>query len=299
MRVKNVKSHLGKKFKEFVESIQDKDVRNLVEKNSIITGGCIVSLLTNEKVNDYDIYFQDRKTTLAVARYYVEKYKELNPDSEDVPVVGDIGERIKIYIQSNGVAYDSELMKEVKHFDHGYRTDEFEADLEAVINVAEQDIEGYRPIFLTCNAITLSNKVQLVIRFYGKPEEIHENYDFVHCTCYYLPAEHKLVLPAPALESILTKELRYMGSKYPICSVIRTRKFIKKGWMITGGQYLKMAYQISQLDLDNMTVLEDQLVGVDAYYFTQIIEILREKKEKDADFKLDENYLSTLIDRMF
>ena len=90
-----------------------------------------------------------------------------------------------------------------------------------------------------------------------------------------------------------------MGSKYPVCSVIRTRKFIKRGWMITGGQYLKMAYQISLLDLENLEVLEDQLVGVDAYYFTQIIEILRAQKEKDANFKLDANYLSTLIDRMF
>ena len=299
MRVKNVKAHLRKKFNEFVESIQDKDVRMLVEKNSIITGGCIVSLLTNEKVNDYDIYFQDRKTTLAVARYYVEKYRELNPDSREAPYVKDIGERIKIHIQSKGVAYDSGLMKEVKYFDHGSRTDELEVDLEAVIETLEKDIEGYRPIFLTGNAITLSNKVQLVIRFYGSPEEIHKNYDFIHCTCYYLPAEHKLVLPGPALESILTKELRYMGSKYPICSVIRTRKFIKKGWMITGGQYLKMAYQISQLDLNDLKVLEDQLVGVDAYYFIQIIEILREKKEKDPDFKLEANYLSTLIDKIF
>lgn len=299
MRVKNVKSHLGKKFKEFAASIQDENVRGLVEKNSIITGGCIVSLLTNEQVNDYDVYFRDKQTALAVAHYYVKKYKELNPDSPDVPSVTDAGERIKIFIQSKGVAYDSQLMNEVQYFDHGYRTDEFEADLEAIIKDAEQDIEGYRPVFLSGNAITLSNKIQLVLRFYGTPEEIHRNYDFVHCTCYYLPAEHKLVLPAQALESILTKELQYMGSKYPVCSVIRTRKFIKRGWMITGGQYLKMAYQISLLDLENLEVLEDQLVGVDAYYFTQIIEILRAQKEKDANFKLDANYLSTLIDRMF
>ena len=60
-----------------------------------------------------------------------------------------------------------------------------------------------------------------------------------------------------------------------------------------------MAYQISQLDLNDLKVLEDQLVGVDAYYFIQIIEILREKKEKDPDFKLEANYLSTLIDKIF
>ncbi len=299
MRVKNVKVHLRNKFNKFVESIKDETVKKLVMENSIITGGSIVSLLCNEQVNDYDIYFQDHDTALAVAGYYAEQYKQLNPESKETPHVRSDNGRIKIFIQSKGVAYDSDLMKEVQYFDNGYRTDEFEADLDAVVDTMKNDTGEYNPIFLTCNAITLSNKIQLILRFYGPPEEIHENYDFVHCTCYYLPHTNKLVLPSDALECILTKELRYMGSKYPVCSVIRTRKFIKKGWMINGGHYLKMAYQISQLDLDNLEVLQDQLIGVDAYYFTQIIEILREKKEKDPEFKLDANYLSTLIDRIF
>jgi hypothetical protein len=97
------------------------------------------------------------------------------------------------------------------------------------------------------------------------------------------------------MESILAKELRYVGSKYPICSVVRLRKFIARGWRINAGQILKMAMQISELDLTDISVLEDQLTGVDTAYFLQLIEKL---KEKDPE-KVNAAYLVEIIDRMF
>lgn len=288
--------------KDFVASIEDERVSDLVNKNAIITGGAIASMLLGEKVNDYDYYFRDKETVLAVANYYVKMFNKLNPDFNvtQMPYVKENDGRVMVYIQSKGIAYDSKLMNEVNYFDNGYRTDDLEMDLESVVDAINENNDiKYKPVFLSKNAITLSNKIQIVLRFYGDPEEIHNNYDFVHCTNYYIPSEHKLVLNPKALESLLTKELKYMGSKYPLCSVIRTRKFIKRGWSINAGQYLKMCYQISNLDLNNLDVLEEQLIGVDAYYFQQIIDILRDKKEKDPDFKLNANYLAVIIDKIF
>jgi len=62
---------LTDKHQKFVASIEDPKVRDLVDKNSIITGGSIVSLLLKEKVNDYDYYFRDIETVKAVANYYI------------------------------------------------------------------------------------------------------------------------------------------------------------------------------------------------------------------------------------
>ena len=70
MNRKVIKSILAKTHRKFVESIKDDVVKELVNKNSIITGGAIVSLLTDEEVNDYDYYFTDKETCLAVANYY-------------------------------------------------------------------------------------------------------------------------------------------------------------------------------------------------------------------------------------
>jgi len=51
----------------------------------------------------------------------------------------------------------------------------------------------------------------------------------------------------------------------------------------------------SELDLTDISVLEDQLTGVDTAYFLQLIEKL---KEKDPE-KVNAAYLVEIIDRMF
>ena len=154
---------------------------------------------------------------------------------------------------------------------------------------------SFRPVFLSTNAITLSDRVQIVLRFFGEPDAIHENYDFVHCTNYWTSWDNNLVLRQKALEALLARELVYIGSKYPVCSVIRLRKFIKRGWTINAGQILKAVMQISALDLTNIEVLQDQLTGVDCAYFCEVIAKL---KESDPT-KVNAAYLIEIIDRMF
>ena len=169
-----------------------------------------------------------------------------------------------------------------------------------VIDAELMELEArkpYRPIFLTDNAITLAGHVQLVIRFYGSPELIHQNFDYVHCTNYWTSADRKLTTNIEAMESIMSKELKYIGSRYPVCSVIRMRKFFRRGWWMNAGQMLKVMLQLSALDLTRIEVLEDQLTGVDTAYFFQLINRL--KKDKDQMGKVDSIYIVSIIDKMF
>jgi hypothetical protein len=133
--------------------------------------------------------------------------------------------------------------------------------------------------------------VQVIFRFTGPPEEIHHNFDFVHCTNWY--ADGELHLNQAALEAILSKELQYIGSLYPICSVFRIKKFLQRGWTITAGTMLKISWDISELDLSQREVLQEQLVGMDAAYFHQVIALLREGDT------IDRTYLYELINRVF
>ena len=89
-----------------------------------------------------------------------------------------------------------------------------------------------------------------------------------------------------------------MGSKYPLCSIIRSRKFISRG-SINAGQYLKMCMQLNELDLKDVSVLQDQLVGVDSAYFNMVIGAMAEKKENDPTWQLDNSYLFEVINRIF
>lgn len=327
MKGKTIKAILRGKFNQFLKSIEDETVRQIVADNTIITGGSIVSLLQNENVNDFDLYFRTPEAALAVAQYYVARLKESPPpcfkDQPERKVIMwaemDDSRRVKIVVKSAGIA--GEAQQDNYRYFEGMQDSESAAEAaDAYVDTAigaaaknveslddepseklDQDKEGkrYRPLFVTSNAITLATKVQLVLRFTGEPEEIHKNYDFVHCTNYWTSWDDRLVLRPEALESIITKELRYVGSLYPICSMIRTRKFIKRGWTINAGQYVKMAWQISLLDLSDIDVLEDQLVGVDAAYFNQVIQMLRDSAPEDTPTKIDGTYLMTVIDKLF
>lgn len=292
MQRKTIRKILNKKFNSWLDSIDDDTVKDLIKNSAIISGGCITSMLLNEKIKDFDVYFMDKETTKAVADYYVNMFN-LKTQSR-AKVIEEKDGRVKIFIESAGVAAEND---EILHesFDDVY--DVLVEDEKPEENKEEQ--KDYRPIFLTSNAITLSNKIQIVIRFYGNPEEIHSNYDFVHCMNYWASKDNNLVLKPEALESILTKTLIYKGSKYPLCSVIRTRKFIQRGWHINAGQYLKMLFQVSELNLTDINVLEDQLIGVDSAYFNILINALKSQKERNPGFKITSDYVSEIVDRIF
>ena len=297
MNSKNIKKSLNAKLNKWIENIDDEEIKKIVKDNTIITGGALVSLLTGQEVNDYDVYFRNRSSALAVATYYVEKFNEVHNkeifineevDKNEQPVPGG---KIKIFIRSKGV--ESEEGSETI-------TDESEPKGSMLPeDKGSEEKPKYRPVYITSNAITLSDKIQIVIRFWGEVEEIHKNYDFAHCTCAWSSWDNQLSLPTKALECIINKELYYMGSKYPLCSIIRTRKFINRGYSINAGQYLKMCLQLNELNLHNVEVLKDQLIGVDSAYFDMFIQAISDKKEKEPNWVLDNGYLVEIINRIF
>jgi len=153
----------------------------------------------------------------------------------------------------------------------------------------------YLPVFFSPNAISLTDKIQVVLRFTGDAKAIHENYDFIHATNYFTVNEG-LVLNQRALESILTKQLMYQGSKYPVTSIIRVRKFLKRNWNINAGELLKIMFQVSELNLKDPNVLEEQLIGVDVAYFGTLVDILRNAKPEGG---ITSQYLNAIIDKVF
>lgn len=324
MKERLVRMIVARKFDLFAKSIKDEGVRKLVEQGTIVTGGCIASLLLNERVNDYDLYFKNKETAEAVTRYYLAEFTKNPPQlfksdaTRSVSISYDVQpDRIKIVVKSSGIASENggndyqyfEMLPQDEGEDSAIEYVATQTQVEGLDDHAgdalepavgaevkpEEKRERYRPVFLTANAITLSDKVQLVVRFFGDPDEIHENYDFAHCMNYWTSWDRKLTLRPDAVTCLLTKDLRYIGSKYPICSLIRTRKFIARGWNINAGQFVKMAWQVSKLDLSDIKVLEEQLIGVDAAYFIQLLDALKAKHGE----RVDGAYLMTIIDRLF
>lgn len=314
MKSKTIKAVIRAKVDAWLSTVDDESVRKLAAQNVIVTGGAIASMLLKEAVNDFDVYFRTREATLAVAKYYVQRFQPSARAGIPCKIYVDDAspDRIRIVVKSAGIASEDGTSKPYEYFESRPEGESSQyvaeimdnaGDVQEACEETKQAATGdttdakppYRPVFLSTNAITLSDRVQIVLRFFGEPDAIHENYDFVHCTNYWTSWDDALVLRPAALEALLARELIYVGSRYPVCSVIRLRKFIERGWTINAGQILKAVMQISALDLTNVEVLQDQLTGVDCAYFCEVIAKL---KESDPT-KVNTAYLIEIIDRMF
>lgn len=297
MNSKNIKKHLNAKLRDWISNIDDENIKTILKENVIVTGGAIVSLLTGETLHDYDVYFRTKESCLAVARYYVDKWNKTHSDKPvSIRVCEETG-KIDCFVSSKGIADEDE--EKISNISYNFASTEEEIEEALEEETESENKEKYRPRFITSNAITLSNKVQIVIRFYGEVEEIHKNYDFAHCTCAWSSWNDELFLPQKALECIINKELYYIGSKYPLCSIIRTRKYLERGYHINAGQYVKMCMQLNELDLKDVKVLEDQLTGVDTTYFQMMVDALQKHMEETGEEKVDTTYAMNLINKLF
>lgn len=295
MNSKNIKKHLKAKVRDWADSIQDESVKKMVLENTIITGDAIVSLLTGNKVNDYDVYFRTQEAVVTVAAYYIDKWNNSHPDKPVSLRVNNETGRVDCFVRSKGIADEDENQKSVL----AYNQDTGKPQDEDTKTDDDKEKEKYRPRFITSNAISLSDKVQVVIRFYGEIEEIHKNYDFAHCTCAWSSWDNEVMLPVKALECIINKELYYIGSKSPLCSIVRTRKYIERGYHINAGQYVKMFMQLNELDLTDVEVLEDQLTGVDTAYSRNMVEMLKKQQEETGNQKVDLTYAMQIVNKLF
>jgi len=337
LRTPTIKLVIRKKINAWLATIKEPELVELLKRDTIVTGGCVTSMLMGERINDFDVYFKTFETAKAVATYYVQEFNTtkgtlsakalagVNPTIKEESVVnikGETEQRIKIYMKSSGVAGEEQGV--YSYFEHGqdsataeFLTSTQDEGAEDPLFTAEQaygavaeDPLGtaeevktelkdpkkppYRPVFMTDNAITLSDKMQLIIRFYGTPQEIHKNFDFIHCTGVYDYRADSLVVSEAMMRSLLSKSLVYSGSLYPIASLLRIRKFMKRGWRISAGQMLKIIFQLDGQPLTDPKFLKDQLMGVDVAYMHELIRAINNEPGR-----IDATYLATLVDQVF
>jgi len=285
MQLKTIEKNIQTKMNEWLLTITDEELRRKVKNNLLVSGGSIVSLLLKETVNDYDVYIKDMDVLIELVQYYIKQLLfsiEILDGRKRIEYLNSIQYKQGIY----KIAIENLKPDQVKLY--------FTDKTGGLATGHNKEDVNYAPTFFSPNAISLSNNVQIITRFHGNNEEIHKTFDFIHAINYFT-FKGGLVTNKEALESIICKQLKYQGSLYPLTSIIRMKKFIKRGWNINAGEILKIMFQISELDLHNPNVLEDQLIGIDVAYFAQLIEILRTVSSE----KITSSYINEIIDRVF
>ncbi|MFF2531206.1 hypothetical protein ACFVS2_20100 [Brevibacillus sp. NPDC058079] len=264
-KVNEIKRKLRIAAEGFFSSIQDVEIRELFEKYAFIAGGAIASLILDEKPNDYDFYFKNPEACYRVVKYFINQMPDAGSECRDIQQKVD---GVSVFVS------------------HG-------------IHKVEKTGQKYQPVAVTSNAFSFTDEVQFVMRFVASPDEIKKNFDFEHSKGIYDYGEDKLIVSEETEKAIVNKRLIFTGSEYPLASLIRTRKFISRGWKINAGQYLKIALQLNQLDLSDPMVLREQLVGVDLFHFADFLEKLQTVGMDNIDFEQNNDHLFNMIDEAF
>lgn len=183
MKEKQIKKLLKGMIDNLCETITSPEIVDIIKEKAFITGGCIPSMLLDEYVNDFDIYFSDQKSANKVLKYY-----------------------------------------------------------ESVDTSAQ---EKFKVKLITENAINLSDKIQLIIKFTGSPIEVIDNFDWQHIKSYFVYPD-VMIFTNDVYKLIVEKELIYTGSAYPVSSMMRLKKYIKKGWTVSNATMLHIALDIAQ-----------------------------------------------------
>lgn len=175
------------------EKLTDDDKKKIttfqqaVRNDTIVTGGCFASMLQGEQPNDLDIYIKTKETAKLIAWFYLNKMIDVGDlkTNDHVPKIEpqDTTDGIHIFIRSQGVTGEFIDTDEYRYFEMYPEdaTDEFFKEYKKNLRKIElEDTKSYNVQFMTSNAITLSNGLQIIVRFTGDPETIHSNFDFIH-----------------------------------------------------------------------------------------------------------------------
>jgi len=157
----------------------------------------------------------------------------------------------------------------------------------------------------TDNAITFERKVgkkkfevQIIKRFSGTPREILDTFDFTIVQGCYDFLTEQFVLDDNFLPHIAQRVLKFTStSHYPICALIRTRKYQDRGYFIPNSTLLAISFAINRLDLSTYKELKDQLLGIDTMFLCKFLETLDDNETlTDSDRAEFIDMCCTLID---
>ena len=125
---------------------------------------------------------------------------------------------------------------------------------------------------------------QLIVMpdLFGDPKTIFNYYDFTVCMAAYQfnanGEDNGFIFGDDFFKHIGQRRLVFnTGTMFPICSMLRVMKYIKKGFYITGMELLKIGLSIHSLKMETYADLRQQLQGID----TAFLEDLTSQMEPD------------------
>lgn len=143
--------------------------------------------------------------------------------------------------------------------------------------------------------ISNGHRVQLIKVITGTPYQVIETFDFTICqAAFHLYDDGYLgfFFGKDFLQHLAQRRLVFnVAAEYPICSLYRVAKFIKRGFHFSGIDAIKLALKIQALEIDDYKVLRRHLMGIDTLFLKDLTDSLKGQDEKKYDLN---EFLATL-----
>lgn len=164
---------------------------------------------------------------------------------------------------------------------------------------------GYQLKFQTDVADSYQNevtghKLQLIQKIFGEPVDIIRQFDFTVCQCAWSGRHEKFVMVDQFLQHLAERHLAFnIEAKYPIASLYRAMKYVKKGYQFTGIEAIKLALCIHNLTIKSYQDLKEQLEGIDTLILKDLTDKLIEKKDLDYDWQSFLAEMNDYLEKVF
>jgi hypothetical protein len=137
-----------------------------------------------------------------------------------------------------------------------------------------------------------SVKIQIITinDYFGKTvEEIISSFDFTICMGAYDVFNRKFILGDTFLEDVAMRKLVFNEkAEFPIASLYRTKKYVARGYSISGVEMIKLALCIHNLKIDSYTDLRKQLMGIDTMFLSELTDTLISNEYAEKKYQLSE-----------
>ena len=249
------------KYYKLVSGLPSCIIKKMEETNAIIAGGAITSIFSESPISDYDVYFYTEKE-LEAFNEYLNKLVDGKEDLDilDRDVMDSDFRCTKQCTSSNAWTYKV-----------------FWGNKTATIQVIMK---------CTCSTYCDENSSQNPY----DPSLLLSTFDFTVCMGALDVKSKQFILYKDFLVHLCSRRLIYNTKvmTYPICSLHRMLKYLKKGFSISGVEVIKICIAITQLKLKTWQDFKEQLMGIDTQVFEPLTDALIENHGESAPIDFGE-----------
>lgn len=138
---------------------------------------------------------------------------------------------------------------------------------------------------------------QLICAAFGESDVVIRQFDFTCCMAAWR-VPYEFILDENFMKHCAQRRLVFnVNAGYPICSMWRVSKFIKRGWRLSGLEAIKLGLAINNLKMKDHKELKRQLMGIDTLFLKELTDGLALSKDVAYDFGEAIDFIISFADK--